>query len=185
MGLIRAVVRERHDPGSQVCDVVLHPGLVHIVQNLGYEIHRRLGARMNFLLQVPLNELPETFLGFNGLIFEHFLLHFLRKPTGKYSNWNSITPCNSSSERSVSSKDLNLNSITKYRSKNIHVPFVVVMEMDACLRLAEFSVGSWPLASCFQILLQSAVSINLLQIEINNDHFFRRLDEMELLRINV
>src|SRR5690606_39938991 len=96
--LIRAVISEREDLCSHVRHVVLELRGICVLQDLVDEVHRRLGAGMNLLSKVLLDQSPETSLRLDRVCIDHFFL-LERQPTAESGYWHVVALAESSPTR--------------------------------------------------------------------------------------
>src|SRR3954471_6097020 len=126
-------------------------------QDVFYEIDRRLGSWMNLLLQIPLNQLPKTFFTGDSFGLEHLLLFLERKTCIYGCDWNRITQGQSSSKRSITGEDFDLDTFGVDRSQFGWIPLVIIVKMYALTRFAELSIRRWPLTSRFEVSLKAHI----------------------------
>ena len=72
--LVGTVQREGEDPRTEFGHVIRHARLVRIVEDLVDEVNAGLGAGMDLLLQVALDEISDTPFVLHGVTVDHFLL---------------------------------------------------------------------------------------------------------------
>src|SRR5678815_4678966 len=150
------------------------------------EVDRWFSPRMNFLLEIALNQIPETLLCRDGFSLKHLLfLRLKRKATGQFRNRYSIASREFPSKRCIACIYLDLNTLRVCCCKLGYVPLVYIMEMYSLSGLAELGVRRWPAASRLKVSFEACSPINLLEVEVNYDVFFRYLDVMQLRCVNI
>ena len=142
--LVRRAVGKGENLTTHVGQVILCTRVVGLFQNIMNEVDRRLCSSMNFLTKRLLNKTSQMLFGLDRLLINHLFL-LCRQTACDCGYWGVVAERQTTTQRRVSNKDLDLYIFVVQTRQFFNVTIVNIVQMHTRTTLAEFRIGGRPL----------------------------------------